>query len=67
MPSLLTGPQASNVFTIPPGTNLSTISIQVIDACGNSDTKVYPVNHSVSCTTLLLILLFPDQSYKINP
>jgi hypothetical protein len=50
--SLLNGPQSSNIFSIPPGTNLNTITIQVVDACGNSNTKVYPVNHSPSCVTL---------------
>ncbi len=52
MPALLSGPQTSNVFAIPPGTNLSTITLQVVDACGNSDMKVYPVNHAPDCTTL---------------
>jgi len=53
-PSLLTGTQTSNIFSIPPGTNLNTITIQVIDACGNSNTKTYPVNHSETCDPLIV-------------
>ncbi|RZL13248.1 MAG: T9SS type A sorting domain-containing protein [Pedobacter sp.] len=76
-PSLLTGTQTSNTFSIPPGTNLNTITIQVIDACGNSNTKTYPVNHSVTCDPLIvgtgftqehlvnkIIKIFPNPSYN---
>jgi hypothetical protein len=53
LPALLTGPQTSNLFNIPPGTNLNTITIQVVDACGNSNTKTFPVNHlNEGCTPL---------------
>jgi|GEM_PF-3954143 len=52
VPSFLTGVQSSNVFIIPPGNNLNTITIQVKDACGNSNTKEFPVQHSYSCETL---------------
>ena len=52
--SLLTGIQSSNIFSIPPGTNLNTITIQVIDACGNSNTKEFPVNKLANCMPLLV-------------
>lgn len=52
LPSLLTGPQLTNLFTVPPGTNLNTISIQVVDACGNSNIKVFPVTQLAGCIAL---------------
>jgi hypothetical protein len=70
-PSLMTGPQISNVFSIPPGTDLSSITIQVIDACGNSNTRVFPVTQS-NCYPLLVDnvanKVYPkDKSIKIYP
>jgi hypothetical protein len=61
MPSLLTGTQSSNVFSIPPGTDLNTITIRVLDACGNSHTKEFPVNHAATCYPL------PVDSVAGNP
>ncbi len=51
--SLLTGPQSSNTFFIPPGTSLSTITMRVVDACGNSNIRVFPVNHLGFCDPLV--------------
>jgi hypothetical protein len=77
MPSLLTGMQSSNIFSVPPGTNLNTITIQVVDACGNSNTKEFPVDHLGNCMPLLVdsvadlqnrqngpIRIFPNPSTK---
>lgn len=76
-PSLLTGPQTTNVFSIPPGTDLNTITIQIVDACGNSHTKVFPVNQS-NCYPLVVdsvtgnrqlqnkaIKIYPNPSNKV--
>ncbi|RZK12565.1 MAG: T9SS type A sorting domain-containing protein [Flavobacterium sp.] len=52
--SLTAGPQSSNSFSIPPGTNLSSITIRVLDACGNSHTKIFPVNQSGDCNPLVV-------------
>ncbi|MDB5207491.1 MAG: type sorting protein [Flavisolibacter sp.] len=72
MASLITGSQSSNSFSIPPGTNLNTITIQVIDACGNSNTKEFPVNHLGTCyplptDSLRIQLQAQNQMIKIYP
>lgn len=51
-PALHTGPQTSNVFVIPPHAMLNSMTVQVTDACGNSDTRVFPVAYFSDCTTL---------------
>lgn len=50
--SLLTGPQPTNVFTIPAGSSLDSITIKVVDACGNSQTKTFPVSRMSDCNIL---------------
>lgn len=52
MPSLLTGSQTSNIFQIPPGANLDSIKIRVIDFCGNSNIKTFPVQKIANCDPL---------------
>ena len=52
IPSLITGPQASNTFTITPGSKLDTVKIRVIDNCGNSNIEEFPVSHLSSCEIL---------------
>lgn len=51
-PPLLNGPQASDVFNIPAGASLDYITIKVVDACFNSDTKTFPVQKLFDCNTL---------------
>lgn len=68
MAALLTGPQSSNLFNVPPGTNLNSITIQVVDACGNSNTKTFPVNHlDEGCTPLELDSLGPKTTGQKGP
>lgn len=51
---LMTGPQASNVFNIPVGSSIDSVSIKVLDYCGNSHTKTFPVQHMADCNTLVV-------------
>ncbi|RZJ99279.1 MAG: T9SS type A sorting domain-containing protein, partial [Flavobacterium sp.] len=75
--SLQTGPQSSNVFLIPPGANLDTVKMRVMDACGNAHIKNFSVNHLASCLPLETlednnvpqiqnkkISVFPNPSHK---
>ncbi|RYZ24219.1 MAG: T9SS type A sorting domain-containing protein, partial [Chitinophagaceae bacterium] len=50
--SLITGPQSSNTFLIPPGASLDTVQMRVTDACGNAHVKDFPVNRLASCLPL---------------
>lgn len=50
--ALLTGPQTTDIFHIPPGTSLDSVTIKVLDACGNSNTKTFPVQHIGICGPL---------------
>ncbi|RYZ51059.1 MAG: hypothetical protein EOP49_12565 [Sphingobacteriales bacterium] len=60
--SLITGPQQSGIFMIPPGSSLDTVQLRVIDACGNGHVKSFPVSHLASCLPLEVVIN-PDRDH----